>query len=293
MTSTRYFIARFAQAFGIHRRQQRMGEAASEMHLLREAEAHLGEAIWENVEAIEAVSVEYWNLRKLIKEHNGVAEKLTELEQRLAAAHEERASLLNAIPEPQQELIEQRQAILGELEEHARRRDSVVARAREVRRSYDGMKMKLEVLANEAGENGSDPAEVSKVKSRLADLKEEFTRLKQERLDIGKEIEAGDLKIDAIDAQLDEKKKERRVHASDAFQVIGDANKEISALRAELGLLETRMRQLYAEIGRHVSRHAMHDPACALASRSQRGLVDVMRALRRSIAFNHRLGNRD
>ena len=41
MTSSRYFVARVAQAFGYVRRAQRMGDAASEMHLLREAEAQL------------------------------------------------------------------------------------------------------------------------------------------------------------------------------------------------------------------------------------------------------------
>jgi hypothetical protein len=68
MTSSRYLVARVAQAFGYVRRAQRMADAASEMHLLREAEAQLGAAIWEKVENIEALSVEYWNLRKLVKE---------------------------------------------------------------------------------------------------------------------------------------------------------------------------------------------------------------------------------
>jgi len=71
--------------------------------------------------------------------------------------------------------------------------------------------------------------------------------------------------------------------------VIGDGNKEMSVLRAESGLLKTRMRQLYAEIGRYISRHAGQDAACSAAAASHQGLVDVMRALRRSIALNHRL----
>jgi hypothetical protein len=63
----------------------------------------------------------------------------------------------------------------------------------------------------------------------------------------------------------------------------------MSFLRAESGVLDTQMRQLYAEIGRYVSRHAKHNTACAEAASSHQGLVDVMRALRRSIALNHRL----
>lgn len=285
MTSTRYYMARFVQAFGYYRKNQRMADAAAEMHLLREAEAHLGAAIWEKVENIEELSVEYWNLRKFIKERETVRDRVDECQERLDKAHEERASLLNSTPEIHQELIDERVAVLSELEKLSMRRDEIVTDAREVRRAYDGLKMKLEVLTKEA----SGPDEIAKVKSRLTELKEKFADLKQQRIDIGAEIEAGDAKVDIVDAKLNEKKQDRRVNASEAFQIIGDGNKEMSILRAESAVLDTQMRQLYAEIGRFVSRHAAQHPACAKAVESHKGLIDVMRALRRSIALNHRL----
>ena len=83
MTSSHYLFARIAMAFGYVRKAQRMGEAASEMHLLREAEAQLGAAIWEKVENIEALSVEYWNLRKLVKQNDEVRLRLTECQNKL------------------------------------------------------------------------------------------------------------------------------------------------------------------------------------------------------------------
>ncbi|MEO7098592.1 MAG: hypothetical protein ABI162_04465 [Luteolibacter sp.] len=289
MTSSRYYIARFAQAFGYYRRNQRMGDAASEMHLLREAEAYLGAAIWEKVEGIEELSVEYWNLRKLIKEREIVLQKLEECQKRLELAHEERANVLNSTPEIHQELFEQRIKLLTELEELAQERDDIVAKAREVRRTYDGLKMKLEVLAKEASNSPTLPQEIEKVKARLLELKSKFSELKEQRIVIGEKIEEGDAKVDAVDEQLSERKKDRRINASEAFQVIGDGNKEISILRAENGVLDTQMRQLYAEIGRYVSRNATHNSACAAAAASHRGIIDVMRALRRSVALNHRL----
>ena len=285
MTSTRYYMARFAQAFGYYRKNQRMGDAASEMHLLREAEAHLGALVWEKVENIEELSVEYWNLRKFIKERDDVRHRVDECQARLDKAHEERSSLLNSTPEIHQELIDERVALLTELEKLAARRDEIVTEAREVRRSYDGLKMKLEVLSREA----TDAGEIERVKARLVELKEKFADLKQQRIDVGSEIEAGDAKVDVVDAKLNEKKQDRRVNASEAFQVIGDGNKEMSILRAESAVLDTQMRQLYAEIGRFVSRHAAQHAGCAKAVESHKGLVDVMRALRLSIALNHRL----
>ena len=145
MTSSRYLIARLAQAFGYYRKNQRMADAASEMHLLREAEAQLGAAIWEKVEGIEELSVEYWNLRKFIKEKEIIRAKVAERQAWLDQAHEERATVLSSTPEFHQELIDERVALLTELERLAQQRDQIVADAREVRRTYDGLKMKLEV----------------------------------------------------------------------------------------------------------------------------------------------------
>ena len=289
MTSSRYFVALFAKAFGYVRRSHRMGDAASEMHLLREAETQLGAMVWQNVEDLESLSVEYWNLRKLIKDRDLVRAKLVDCQERLDQAHEERASLLNSTPEVHQELFDARTALLDELERLSHQRDQVVSDAREVRRAYVGLKMKLEVLTKEASDAPSDPEEIRKVKARLVELKLQFAELKQARIHVGEEIAQGDEKIDLIDNEFKVQRQERRLLASAAFQVIGEGNREVSIMRAESAVLDTRMRQLFGDIGRYVSRHANQDTACAAATAKYHGLVDVMRALRRSIALNHRL----
>jgi chromosome segregation ATPase len=289
MTSSRYYVARLAQAFGYFRKSQRMADAASEMHLLREAEAQLGMAIWENVENIEELSVEYWNLRKFMKEREIISEKIIQCQARLDTAHQERATLLTSAPEIHQELIDERVALLTLGERLAWERDELVAKARGIRRSHEGMMMKLAVLAEESTGAESEKEEIKQVKSQIEQFKVTFAELKQERVRVGELLAENDVKIDLVDAKLEEKKMDRRVHASEAFMVIGDGNKTISLLRAESALLETQMRQLYAEIGRHVSRNVNRHPACAAAASSHQGLVDVMRALRRSIALNHRL----
>jgi chromosome segregation ATPase len=286
MTPARYIFCRVAQAFGYHRKNIRMAEAAAEIHLLKEAESHLGKAVWREVEDIEELSIEYWNLRKLIKERDRVAEELELSQQRLAAAHEERAGLLGITNEPFQDLLQERQKVLQTLENHTRDRDLIVERAREIRRLYDGLKTKEEVLAAE-GEQTAE--ELGKLTKRLAELKQDFSALKGERFAVAEKIAEGDAKIDEIDAEIQRRKKERRVKASEAFQHIGDSNQEISALRAELGVFDTQMRQLYSEIGRHVSRNVDQNPACKKATAKYNGLVDVMAALRKSITLNHKL----
>lgn len=284
MTTTRYIFARIVQAFGVNRRQRRMAEAASEMHLLREAEQVLGQSVWERVEEVEELGVEYWNLRKLIRERDEIRAKLDEAESILADAHEQRSTLLGAKSGPQQELEEHRAELLADLEKLAKERDSVIQQAREIRRIYDGLKMKLEALQRE----GSSEA-IEKTRSRMLELKSRFTELKQERDQIAAMIAEGDAEVDAIDTQLTEERQKHRAEASVAFQQIGQANRDISSHKAQLGLIDTQMRQLFSEIGRHVSRNAFVSDQCRSAAKGHIPMIDVMRALRKSVAMNHRL----
>lgn len=293
MTPTRYLLARAAQAFGYVRKSQRMSDAAREMHLLREAEAYLGISIWENCKDIENLSVEYWNLRKLKKEHDELLEKIRSSENELEAAHQERAQVLQITPESNQELLDQRDQKLKELEALAAKRDLIVAQGRDVRRVYVGLKTKLEVLNQESSRPDEHQGEIQAVKLRLEELKNHFSDLKNQRIKVGQEIEQGDTELDAIDERLKNIKQERRLKASDSFQVIGECNKQLSTLRSDAGAVEAQMRLLQAEIGRYVSRYYDNDPACAKASSSYRSMTDVMRALRRSIALNLRLSGNE
>lgn len=289
MTPSRYIVARIGQAFGYFRKGQRMADAAAEMHLLREAEAHLGEEVWRNVESIETLSVEYWNLRKHDKEFTRLQEALTECQSRLDMAHQERATLLNEVPEGLQKFHDQRAEQLTELEQLAKQRDAVVEEARNVRRQFTGLKTKLEVLVKDDSDELAHTELIEQSKNQLITLKRRFEELKEERGRISEMMSQGDGRMDEIESRLSQHRTERRSKAAEAFQLIGDGNKALSSLKAEISVLDTQMRQLYGEIGRYVSRHAHVDKTCLHACSSQRNLVDIMRALRKSIALNHKL----
>lgn len=292
MTSSRYIIARVAQAFGYVRKTHRMTEASSEMHLLREAETYLGMSVWERVESINELSMEYWNLRKLVKERDEVTKKEDECKQRLDKAHEERATLLNASPEQNEELARVRAEHLVHMGNLARERDALVAEARDVRRIYMGTKTKMEVLTEERGgktKRVEDLNQIEDLNARLAEIRQRFDELKGRRAEIGERIAAGDRKLDEVDEKIAELRQIRREKAAEAFQVIGEMNKELSRLRAETGLLEVRMRQLYSDIGRHISLNATTHAQCAAVAKNEQGLVAIMKALRRSISYNHKL----
>lgn len=292
MTKSRYILARIALAFGYVRKTHRLSEAAAESHLLREAETYLGMSVWEHAEPIDALSVEYWNLRKLIKERAEVDRKVVECRKRLDQSHEERAALLNGTPEQNVALMEERAARMADLENLAYQRDKLVAEARDVRRLYLGTKTKLEVIKEERGTKPlrvEDLNEIEGITARLDEIRTQFDALKLKRTEMGKMIEEAERMLDEVDERIAALRQERRERAAEAFQVIGDMNKELSQLRANVGVIEVRMRQLFSDVGRHISLNVATDAKCAEAARKQQALVSIMQALRTSVNLNQKL----
>lgn len=287
MTPAKYYIALIAKSFGIERRAKRLADASSEMSLLRQAEYQLGAMLWDKTEGVDALSVEYWNLRKYIKEHDEHLKLMSELNEKLADLHDERANILNEAS-PDQDLIEQeRSELLSSLEELAQQRDQLIRRAREIRRIHEGHLTKIEVLKRDA----FPQSEIDKVKQEIAALKEEFRDLKNQRELIAEELEAGDQKLDSMESHLQEFRQSKRERAAVVFQEMGVINRKLSELRSLIGNCDAQIRQLQADVGRYISRYHKRNPQCADIARDQRTMVEVMRLLRISISMNHKLAD--
>ncbi len=287
MTPTSYYIALIANSFGYERRHKRLADASSEMALLREAEYQLGSTLWEKIEPIQELSVEYWNLRKYITERDQQTELLDKLNEKLSVLHEERAEILNENTPEQDVLLEQRGELLQNLEKLAYEKDQVIRRAKEIRRTHEGLLTKIEVLERD----GAPESAVKEVNDAIDLLKQEFRDLKQKREAIAEGLEAGDLKIDEIKKKMISFKQEKRERAAFVFQQMGVINRELSNVRSEIGNCETHIRHLQAEVGRYISRYNKRNPACGEIAKLERTMIEVMRMLRISIVMNHRLAD--
>lgn len=288
MTPSKYFFLTIASRFGYVRKNVRLGQAASETHLLKEAETFLGEAIWRKTENIEALSMEYWNLRKLAKDHERVSREIEEIQEKFDETHQQRAEGWKTAKDSLQDLADERKQVLSQLDTLTRERDRIVSKAHDIRRNYHGLKIKQDVLRKEGDKLG----EIEKTSSRLTEIRGDFDKLKQHREKIAEDIAAANARIQELEAKAGEQKQHGKSQASENSQYIGDANQQISARRAQLNSLNSQMRQLYADIGRHVSLNAPNDPECKLAGKEHRGLIDVMAALRKSIQYNWKLAER-
>lgn len=287
MTPTGYYIALIAKSFGYERRHKRLADASAEIALLRQAEYHLGNLLWEKVEPIKELSVEYWNLRKYVKERDQHAVILENLNERLTELHEQRASILNESTPEQDDLVKQREDLLVELEKLVSRKDRIVNRAKEIRRAHEGYLTKIEVLQRD----GSTPEAMQEVNEMISEIKEEFIELKKQRQEVAERLDDGDRQIGEIEKKMVSYKQQKRDRAAVIFQEMGIINRDLSNVRSEIGNCEAHIHKLQADVGRFLSRHYKRNPACAEIAKLERTMVEVMRMLRFSIARNHRLAD--
>jgi chromosome segregation ATPase len=287
MTSTSYYFALIAKSFGLERRNKRVLEASSEMSLLREAEYHLGVVLWEKIEPIEELSVEYWNLRKLMKGFTEMRKKMDELNEQLTELQLQRAEILNSENPEQLEVEMQRSQLMLYMEKLTNERDMVLRRAKELRRVHEGLLTKIEVIKRD-----KYPEEkIIEVEQSIDDLKKEFRELKLRRQELAEALDQGDRDIDENEKKLAAFKQVKRDEAALIFQELGLINRELSQLRSEVGSVESEIRQLQSEVGRYISRHTKRNPVCDKVAKPERAMVEVMRMLRISISMNRKLAD--
>ena len=287
MNSSRYIISRLLLSFGLHRKNKRLTEAADEMHLLRQAEEILGEDIWELTEDIEEISVEYWSLRKLKMEEAKYKDSIQEADTILNSSHEERNVILTQTNKECQALEAKRAEYIRETEYLIVQRDRSIAEAKQIKRKFEAAQTKIQVISLEGGDNAIVEAERQKIKA----YKIEFEKLKTIRDNVGAQIQIVDDKIMNVEAALGDDRKRLRDEASNAYQTIGRANRDISKLAADLGLVRNEMLVHFREIGRYVSHHVGIDPICTEICKDHAHLVAQMQSLRSSIALNHKLAS--
>ena len=259
--------------------------------MLRQAEEILGEYIWEKVENIEAVNVEYWNLRK----HQIAMEKLEgEIQganEILEASHEKRNIILNDTTDTSAPLEETKEGLLAKSAKMAADRDAILAKAKQIKRNLEASATKVTVLKSQEEKGlGVDNQElIQQENDRQAAYKRDFVDLKKERERLRIEMEAMNCRISDIDVELNASRKRLRDKAVSAYHNIGEATRNQSKLRAEVGMNEQEMSLYFSEIGQYVSSNIDKDPACAEVCGDHATLVTQIQMLRNSIELNHKL----
>ncbi|MFT6238399.1 MAG: chromosome segregation ATPase [Akkermansiaceae bacterium] len=285
MTRTRFSIAALLQSFGIIRKTKRLTDSAFEMHLMQDGEELLGSFCWRNLEEIEDLSMEYWNLRRMDREEQALMQKLRESEDSLTAAQANRADFVDRSRDIGQNLFQKREDLFQKVENLNIERDELMGEATATKRKHAALKMKAEVLREEGDANKEKLEKCGEV---LKDLKEEFTARKSVLTKINARISAQQEKLAGLQVKIDEKLESSKGDATESFAQISEANRDITNYRSELGLLNEEQGAVFREVGRFLNLNATRED-CRKSCEDHRGLLEQTRLLYRSIQWNRRL----
>jgi len=285
MTRTKYGIAVILQSFGLYRKMKRMTDAAAELHLMQEGEEILGSLCWPNIEGIEEISMEYWNIRKIETEMKELREKTTAAETTLHNAQQERAALADQSKDHDDGLYIQREDFFGTMEKINERREEIMEQAMAVKRRFEAVKTKAAVLKEEGKmEDSAYQANLKEINS----LKDHFQRLKTKLGEVEKELDGTQGELQKVQSQIDEKNQDHKDEASEIYALIGRANRDISSHRAKLGTLGEEYSKLCRQVGRHLNINNS-SRECRAACKGHRSLLEQVKLIRRSIMWNKKL----
>lgn len=285
MTQSRYLIASLLQNFGVRRKARRMTDAAFEMHLMQDGEEILGAYCWRNIEHIEELSMEYWNLRRLEREEANLLSKVREAEKTLADAQKQRASYLDRSKGQGEDYLDERNTLLESIEEVNKERDSLMAEAIRTKKKHSALKMKVKVLQEEGLD---EEAEIRKGREELASLREIFTADKERLNSLNEKSTHLEGRLDQIQGKINLEVNDSKGEATEAFSRISKANRDITKHKAELGVLQEEQGVLFREVGRFLNVNSKRKD-CRKACREHRGILEQTRLLFQSIELNRKL----
>jgi len=288
MTRTRFAFAVIFQSFGLLRKTKRMTDAAFETHLMQDGEELLGKYCWKNIESIEDLSMEYWNIRRLEREQKEIQRKIEEAEQILQEAHERRAQAADRSKDMGQELYERREELFATLDNLKSERDGLKIEAQHVKRKYEAFRMKARVLQEEGQK---DTEQYRECREMLIKLRDTFNEFKEVLINIENRIDAEQSDLNELQALIDQKLQGTKDETSESYSQISRANKDITKYQAELGLLQEEDNTLCREIGRYLNVN-FKDPACKKVYAKHSGLLEQITLLRDSVAWNRKLVER-
>ena len=289
MTHRQFIIARFFKKFGFEKKNKRLTDAATELQLLREAEDILGKHVWERTEGIDQFKLPYWELRKLIDEKQELIDKIQSIEGKIETIKQNKFEAFTSTSSSNgvdletmlQQQTDQVQILSEESEDIARV-------GKNIRTLYDGLILKMQSLED----SNAKQEEIDTERKNIEKLKAKFSSLKQKKTLCDSKLKQETRKLEEVSQSIKMKRNSYKDEASGSFEIMGKANKAISAYRLKMGLIDSKISRHHGNIGKAISKEYFVDAACKNAVSGQSSLCKVMKALRQSIEYNYTLVGR-
>lgn len=273
-----YQRARTLKLLGLPRTQFRLRCAATELRLLKEAEAILGHYLWEECEAIPELNTCYTNIQLVNDEKQELLKHKAELEQSISALNsgadtKAQAALLREKVTKHHELASKRLASIEQ------RNASLKAQAKAVRKKFDQV---AEQINSPSGE-----LDISNLKAKKQQLKLAFQGLREELTQNEQAHAEHSTQLDSLAKQL-----EAQSSSQSPKTQISAFNRNINKINSQLATLDGKLEILFTEIGCHISTYFSANSQCQHIGKEKSKLIHIIATLKKSIQWNHAIAGR-
>ena len=182
-------------------------------------------------------------------------------------------------------MAEKRNHVAEEVDNYLLEIEEIREEASEVRRRFDGHKVKYKVLK----EQTDDPDELAEIQATLKELREVFNERKEQTIERNKKIEEVEERLIKIDEQIHVKRQDIGRRTAIVSSKIGENSKRMADLMAKVGGFERERRELQSKIGLYLSANPDGSQGLRKATQRHMDLVGRINYYRKSIQYNQRL----
>lgn len=278
MTKNQYIIAKILSKIGIKRTQKRLLAAANELQLLKEAQDVLGRKVWSNLREHKKYQEIAETIDQLTIEKNELGDKAETLQVTINSLNKKQSHLTITTPGQATAVAEIKA-----------QKANIKAEATAIKHKHDEAKRKVEAI-KAAGD--VDPFQLEQEEEKMAMLKATFVELKVRKAQADKQLLKLQKQINPIAKDAPEAINSTSSAKAEQFRRLGEKNKEMSTILSRSGIIDNKINALHGNVGKMISFQALDEPKFRKAIKENYGLCKVMRAIRRSVKYNHSLTGR-
>ncbi len=285
MNAFGYIVRRILWQFGIKRAKKRWEMANRELQILKEAEDLLGKVAWREANEVEELTGEFWQLRNIESQEEELKAEIERLRDHNEELEDQIFDITDEVHEEIDDMVDNRNKIAEEVDTYLLEIEEIREEAAEIRRRFDGHKVKYKVLKEQAG----DPDELEQIQAVLKDLRENFNDRKDQTILRNKKIEEVEERLMKMDEEIHTKRQEIGRRTAKVSVQIGDNSKRLADLMAKLGAHDRERRELQSKIGLYLSANPTGTPGLRKATERHTDLIAKINYFRKSIQYNQRL----
>jgi len=239
MNAFGYVYRRVLWQFGIKRVKKRWEIANKELQVLKEAEDLLGRVAWREADDVDELTGEFWQLRNIEGQEQELENEIERLTDENEGLEDEIFDLTEDLHEQIDQLVEQRNEVAEDVDQYLLEIEEIREEAAEIRRRFDGHKVKYKVLKEQ---NGSDE-DLENIQGVLKGLREQFNERKDLTISRNEQIESVETRLLQVDEAIHAKRTEIGQKTAKISQKIGENSKRLADCMAKLGAYERERRR--------------------------------------------------